>query len=141
LRGDHFSIDFDRLVSTIKHEILHTLVFSSGLFAFFRDSNGKPLTERDPATRWPKFYDEKLQVYTPSDQVLKQIKIVVGMMYHMNMVNLFFGDAILVVILLKQVVNNGSIQNLKKKKDLIHSVFHHQHLIIPNVSVHTHTIK
>ena len=26
LRGDHHSIDFDRFVSTIKHEILHTLV-------------------------------------------------------------------------------------------------------------------
>jgi len=26
LRGDRNSIDFDRLVSTIKHEILHTLV-------------------------------------------------------------------------------------------------------------------
>jgi hypothetical protein len=26
LRSDHNSIDFDRLVSTIKHEILHTLV-------------------------------------------------------------------------------------------------------------------
>ncbi len=60
------------------------------MFAFFRDSNGEPFTERDPATRWPKVYDEKyeidsnalfrktflfyrLQVYTPSDQVLKQI--------------------------------------------------------------------
>ncbi|CAF3448418.1 unnamed protein product, partial [Rotaria socialis] len=73
LRGDHNSIDFDRLVSTIKHEILHTLVFSSGLFAFFRDSNGDPFTERDPATRWPKIYDEKLQVYTPSDKVLQQV--------------------------------------------------------------------
>ena len=66
-------------------------MFSSGLFAFFRDSNGEPFTERDPATRWPKFYNEKsglnwnfffymnsffldrLQVYTPSDQVLKEI--------------------------------------------------------------------
>ncbi|CAF1298982.1 unnamed protein product [Rotaria sordida] len=73
LRGDRIWRDFDRLVSTIKHEILHTLVFSSGLFAFFRDSNGEPFTERDPATRWPKAYDEKLQVYTPSDKVLKQI--------------------------------------------------------------------
>lgn len=26
LRSDHHTIDFDRLVSTIKHEILHTLV-------------------------------------------------------------------------------------------------------------------
>ncbi|CAF3862207.1 unnamed protein product, partial [Rotaria sp. Silwood1] len=73
LRGDRNGIDFDRLVSTIKHEILHTWVFSSGLFAFFRDSNGKPFTERDPATGWPKIYDEKLQIYTPSENVLKQI--------------------------------------------------------------------
>ena len=40
-------------------------------------------------------------------------------MYHMNMVNLFFGDVILVVILLKQVVNNGSIQNVKSKINFI----------------------
>lgn len=73
LIGTQSSIDFDRLVSTIKHEILHTLVFSSGLFAFFRDSNGKPYTERDSATRWPKNYDDKLQVYIPSEQVLKKI--------------------------------------------------------------------
>ncbi|CAF3626894.1 unnamed protein product [Adineta steineri] len=73
LRGDRDSIDFDRLISTVKHEILHTLVFSTGLFAFFRDIHGEPLTERDPATRWPKVYDEKLQVYTPSDQVVKKV--------------------------------------------------------------------
>ena len=36
-------------------------------------------------------------------------------MYHMNMVNHFYGDVILVVILLKQVVNNGLIQNLTSK--------------------------
>lgn len=77
LQGAQSSIDFDRLVSTIKHEILHTLViekknyinyldfhcgfqvFSSGLYAFFRDINGKPYTERDSATRWPKNYDDK----------------------------------------------------------------------------------
>jgi hypothetical protein len=29
LRGDHNSLDFDRLVSTIKHEILHTLVIKT----------------------------------------------------------------------------------------------------------------
>jgi hypothetical protein len=32
LRGDHNSIDFDRLVSTIKHEILHTLVIMTSHF-------------------------------------------------------------------------------------------------------------
>ncbi|CAF1133400.1 unnamed protein product [Adineta ricciae] len=73
LKEERNWIDFDWLVSTIKHEILHTLVFSSGLFAFFRNSNGEPLTERDPATRWPRVYDEQLQVYTPSENVLKNL--------------------------------------------------------------------
>lgn len=79
-------------------------------------------------------------------------------MYHMNTVNLFFGDVILVVILSKQVVNNGLIQNLKskiekkriqisligfflEKKILFHSVFHHQNQVFQNVSVHIHMIK
>lgn len=38
--------DQEILLSTIKHEILHALGFSAGLYAFFRDSNGLPRTKR-----------------------------------------------------------------------------------------------
>jgi leishmanolysin-like peptidase len=38
--------DLEILLSTIKHEILHALGFSAGLYAFFRDSNGRPRTKR-----------------------------------------------------------------------------------------------
>lgn len=39
--------DLEVLSSTVKHEILHALGFSAGLYAFFRDSQGNPLTERN----------------------------------------------------------------------------------------------
>lgn len=35
------------LLSTVKHEILHALGFSISLFAFYRDSEGNPLTPRE----------------------------------------------------------------------------------------------
>ncbi|VDM83383.1 unnamed protein product [Strongylus vulgaris] len=38
--------DREILLSTVKHEILHALGFSVGLYAFFRDENGKPRTRR-----------------------------------------------------------------------------------------------
>lgn len=38
--------DQEVLLSTVKHEILHALGFSAGLYAFFRDDNGKPRTKR-----------------------------------------------------------------------------------------------
>ncbi|KAK6018150.1 hypothetical protein OSTOST_16277, partial [Ostertagia ostertagi] len=37
--------DREILFSTVKHEILHALGFSVGLYAFFRDENGKPRTK------------------------------------------------------------------------------------------------
>ncbi|KJH47329.1 Leishmanolysin [Dictyocaulus viviparus] len=39
--------DREILLSTVKHEILHALGFSVGLYAFFRDENGKPRTKRN----------------------------------------------------------------------------------------------
>ncbi|KIH64412.1 Leishmanolysin [Ancylostoma duodenale] len=39
--------DREILLSTVKHEILHALGFSVGLYAFFRDENGKPRTRRN----------------------------------------------------------------------------------------------
>jgi leishmanolysin-like peptidase len=38
--------DQEILLSTIKHEILHALGFSAGLYAFFRDAEGRPRTKR-----------------------------------------------------------------------------------------------
>ena len=38
--------ELDILLSTVKHEMLHALGFSVSLFAFYRDKNGHPLTER-----------------------------------------------------------------------------------------------
>uniref|UniRef100_A0A0N5AQC7 Leishmanolysin-like peptidase n=1 Tax=Syphacia muris TaxID=451379 RepID=A0A0N5AQC7_9BILA len=40
--------DREVLQSTVKHEILHALGFSAGLYAFFRDENGLPRTKRNP---------------------------------------------------------------------------------------------
>uniref|UniRef100_A0A158P6U1 Leishmanolysin-like peptidase n=1 Tax=Angiostrongylus cantonensis TaxID=6313 RepID=A0A158P6U1_ANGCA len=39
--------DREILLSTVKHEILHALGFSVGLYAFFRDEHGKPRTKRN----------------------------------------------------------------------------------------------
>lgn len=39
--------DYEILTSTVKHEILHALGFSVGLYAFFRDKEGKPRTKRN----------------------------------------------------------------------------------------------
>lgn len=39
--------DQEVLVSTVKHEILHALGFSTGLYAFYRDESGRPRTKRN----------------------------------------------------------------------------------------------
>ncbi|VDM39535.1 unnamed protein product [Toxocara canis] len=39
--------DQEVLLSTVKHEILHALGFSAGLYAFFRDDDGNPRTKRN----------------------------------------------------------------------------------------------
>ncbi|GMT17248.1 hypothetical protein PFISCL1PPCAC_8545, partial [Pristionchus fissidentatus] len=39
--------DQEVLISTVKHEVLHALGFSAGLYAFFRDDDGKPRTKRN----------------------------------------------------------------------------------------------
>ena len=38
--------DIRSLESTLKHELLHALGFSSSLVAFFRDTEGRPRTPR-----------------------------------------------------------------------------------------------
>lgn len=45
--------DLETLLSTVKHEILHALGFSVSLYAYFRDKDGKPLTQRNPRTGKP----------------------------------------------------------------------------------------
>ncbi|ESN92826.1 hypothetical protein HELRODRAFT_69677, partial [Helobdella robusta] len=64
--------DLHQMHFTIKHEILHALGFSSGLFAFYRDKNGQPLTPRNPATNKPP-YNKKLNRYQWSDNVVRSV--------------------------------------------------------------------
>ncbi|PIK55378.1 putative leishmanolysin-like peptidase [Apostichopus japonicus] len=64
--------DRNILLTTVKHEIIHSLGFSSSLFAFYRDDNGEPLTPRD-ANGMPPFNMERF-VYQWSDRVIKQVK-------------------------------------------------------------------
>lgn len=41
--------DLKALIATVKHELTHVLGFSVSLFAYYRDANGRPLTQRDPS--------------------------------------------------------------------------------------------
>ncbi|KAF2368611.1 Peptidase M8 leishmanolysin [Trinorchestia longiramus] len=61
----------ETLLSTVKHEILHALGFSVSLYAFFRDDNGEPLTNRT-ANGKPVF-NEQLQARQWSDRVIKRV--------------------------------------------------------------------
>ncbi|XP_076858538.1 leishmanolysin-like peptidase [Brachyhypopomus gauderio] len=62
--------EFEGMLSTVKHEIIHALGFSAGLFAFYHDDDGKPLTPRF-ASGLPAF-NESLGLYQWSDKVIKQ---------------------------------------------------------------------
>uniref|UniRef100_A0A3B4C8F7 Leishmanolysin-like peptidase n=1 Tax=Pygocentrus nattereri TaxID=42514 RepID=A0A3B4C8F7_PYGNA len=62
--------EFEGMLSTVKHEIIHALGFSAGLFAFYRDDDGKPLTPR-PAYGLPAF-NESLGLYQWSDKVIRR---------------------------------------------------------------------
>lgn len=64
--------DIESLSSTIKHELLHALGFSSSLFAFFRDKDGSPLTEREEDGK-PRI-NKQLQVRQWSDKIIKQVE-------------------------------------------------------------------
>ncbi|KAB7506187.1 Leishmanolysin-like peptidase [Armadillidium nasatum] len=59
------------LLSTVKHEILHALGFSVSLYAYFRDDNGEPLTERTESGKPP--LNEQLQARQWSDKIIKKI--------------------------------------------------------------------
>lgn len=62
----------EELLYTIKHEILHALGFTTGLYAFYRDINGQPLTERDPHTGKPLAFNKQLGMYQWSNRVVKE---------------------------------------------------------------------
>ncbi|NXS08086.1 LMLN peptidase, partial [Neodrepanis coruscans] len=62
--------EFIGMLSTVKHEIIHALGFSAGLFAFYRDNDGKPLTPRY-ADGLPPF-NESLGLYQWSSKVVQK---------------------------------------------------------------------
>merc|ERR1719361_2921870 len=64
--------ELDILLSTVKHEMLHALGFSVSLFAFYRDSEGRPLTPRGENEK-PKL-NEELQTRQWSDRVIRKEK-------------------------------------------------------------------
>ncbi|XP_041482025.1 uncharacterized protein LOC121429156 isoform X5 [Lytechinus variegatus] len=63
----------ERLLSVIQHEIFHALGFSHGLYAFFRDKDGEPLTPRESNGLPP--FNSDTGVYQWSDQVIKELSI------------------------------------------------------------------
>lgn len=60
-----------QLLSTMKHEILHALGFTAGLYAFYRDANGEPLTERSAVTGKPRSFDGMKAMYKWSERVVQ----------------------------------------------------------------------
>ncbi|XP_062389760.1 leishmanolysin-like peptidase [Sardina pilchardus] len=62
--------EFEGMLSTVKHEIIHALGFSAGLFAFYHDDDGKPLTQRF-ASGLPAF-NESLGLFQWSDKVIRR---------------------------------------------------------------------
>lgn len=64
--------ELETLLSTVKHEILHALGFSVSLYAFFRDEDGNPRTQRKPDTGKP-YLDEKLQLHKWSSSTIRKI--------------------------------------------------------------------
>uniref|UniRef100_H3DPZ1 Leishmanolysin-like peptidase n=1 Tax=Tetraodon nigroviridis TaxID=99883 RepID=H3DPZ1_TETNG len=63
--------DFEGMLSTVKHEIIHALGFSAGLFAFYHDEEGRPLTPRF-ASGLPAF-NETLGLYQWSEAVIRRV--------------------------------------------------------------------
>ncbi|XP_075886625.1 leishmanolysin-like peptidase isoform X2 [Nelusetta ayraudi] len=63
--------EFEGMLSTVKHEIIHALGFSAGLFAFYHDDEGRPLTPRF-ASGLPAF-NESLGLYQWSEAVVRRV--------------------------------------------------------------------
>ncbi|XP_006869439.1 PREDICTED: leishmanolysin-like peptidase isoform X2 [Chrysochloris asiatica] len=66
------SQEFVGMLSTVKHEIIHALGFSAGLFAFYHDKDGNPLTSRF-ADGLPPF-NHSLGLYQWSDKVVRKVE-------------------------------------------------------------------
>lgn len=64
--------EFIGMLSTVKHEIIHALGFSAGLFAFYHDQDGNPLTSRS-ADGLPPF-NYSLGLYQWSDKVVRKVE-------------------------------------------------------------------
>lgn len=63
---------YPSLLATMKHEIFHALGFSAGLYAFYRDHLGRPLTTRD--TFGLPRYNNVTNLYQWSNRVVKTIE-------------------------------------------------------------------
>nr|XP_030869294.2 leishmanolysin-like peptidase isoform X2 [Gorilla gorilla gorilla] len=64
--------EFVGMLSTVKHEVIHALGFSAGLFAFYHDKDGNPLTSRF-ADGLPPF-NYSLGLYQWSDKVVRKVE-------------------------------------------------------------------
>ncbi|XP_036889572.1 leishmanolysin-like peptidase isoform X2 [Sturnira hondurensis] len=64
--------EFIGMLSTVKHEIIHALGFSAGLFAFYHDKDGNPLTSR-LADGLP-YFNYSLGLYQWSDKVVQKVE-------------------------------------------------------------------
>ncbi|XP_069472734.1 leishmanolysin-like peptidase isoform X2 [Ambystoma mexicanum] len=62
--------EFVGMLSTVKHEIIHALGFSAGLFAFYYDDDGNPLTSRHPNGLPP--FNDSLGLYQWSENVVRK---------------------------------------------------------------------
>lgn len=60
-----------QLLSTMKHEILHALGFTAGLYAFYRDDHGNPRTPRNPSTGRP--FLGSNGIYQWSSSVIREV--------------------------------------------------------------------
>ncbi|KAK3597036.1 hypothetical protein CHS0354_022044 [Potamilus streckersoni] len=63
--------EYEILLSVLKHEILHSLGFTAALYAFYRDSNGQPLTARDKFSNMPP-YIPSIGIHQWSNKVVKK---------------------------------------------------------------------
>ncbi|KAG8432172.1 hypothetical protein GDO86_016711 [Hymenochirus boettgeri] len=64
--------EFLGMLSTVKHEIIHALGFSAGLFAFYYDDDGNPLTQR--YINGLPYFNESRGSYQWSDKVVRTVQ-------------------------------------------------------------------
>ena len=60
-------------MSTVKHEILHALGFSAGLYAFFRDDQGRPRSRRHKASGRPLSFNRERGYYDPEASTVRTV--------------------------------------------------------------------